>query len=38
MDVVYVDKNWFEIEEQKKFLYGIPVHTSPFRALVILIY
>jgi hypothetical protein len=36
MDVEYIDKCQYEIQEQKKFRYGIPEYTDPFRALVLL--
>jgi hypothetical protein len=32
MDIVYIDK--YEIQEERKFRYGIPAYTGPFRALV----
>jgi hypothetical protein len=34
MDIACIDKCWYEIQEQKKFRYGIPAYTGPFRALV----
>jgi hypothetical protein len=33
MDIIYTDKCLYEIKEQKKFRYGIPVYTGQFRAL-----
>jgi hypothetical protein len=33
MDIVYIDKCWYEIQEKKKFWYGIPAYTDPFQAL-----
>jgi hypothetical protein len=33
MDILYIVKYWYEIQEQKKFWYGAPVYTDPFRAL-----
>jgi hypothetical protein len=37
MDIVYTDKCRYEIQEQKKFRYGIPAYTRPFRAVFITI-
>jgi hypothetical protein len=33
MDVVYIDKYWYEIEGWKKFQYSVPAYSVPFRAL-----
>jgi hypothetical protein len=35
MDIVYIDKCRYEIQEQKKFRYGVPAYTGPFRTLIV---
>jgi hypothetical protein len=29
MDIAYIDKCRYEIEEENEFRYGIPAHTGP---------
>jgi hypothetical protein len=36
MDIAYIDKCRYEIKGKKKFRYGIPAYTGPFRTLYIL--